>query len=87
MRGWIKIQAFRNSFEADLAKSILDANGIECLIMNAFAASVLVGAVEFELWVHEPDAERALGCLSEAEDAGSEDDEEATEDAGPSPAG
>lgn len=87
MRGWIKIQSYRNSFEADLAQSVLEANGIECRIMNAFAASVLVGAVEFELWVHESDAERALDCLSESEDAGTEEDEETAEDTGPSPAG
>jgi len=54
--------------------------------MNAFAASVLVGAVEFELWVHDSDAELALDCLSEAGDAETEDEEE-PDDAGPSPAG
>jgi len=53
----------RARFDAELAKNILEAQGIRCLLTGQFAGEVLPGLDLVELLVFEEDAEQASEIL------------------------
>ena len=64
---WVKVKSFETGLSANLAKSFLEANDIECQVLNEhivsmhFLYSNLVGGVLVK--VKEADLERALELL------------------------
>jgi hypothetical protein len=62
----VKLRAFsgpRGRFDAELAKNILEAQGIRCLLPGQIAGEMLPGVDLLELLVCEEDAEQAAEIL------------------------
>ena len=70
---WIKVQSFETGLSANLAKSFLEANDIECHLLNEHLVSIdflysnLVGGVIVK--VKEEDLERAKELLEKGAEA------------------
>ena len=63
-----KVFSGRSVMECDLVKSVLDANGVRCMVKNEFVAP-LAGEVPFgdvwpELWVDDADFDKAVDLIN-----------------------
>jgi hypothetical protein len=77
---YVTVATFNKSFEAQLAKNLLESEGIESMLGGSLASDVLFGSVSADqimLQVHEGDAQRATGILASAVDKDWEDQAEA----------
>ncbi len=67
----VTVMTFNNSFEAQLAKNLLENEGITSVVTGEFSSDVLLGTVlgrnQIALQVHEDDAQRAVALLAEVE--------------------
>ena len=65
---FVTVATFNKSFEAQLAKNLLENEGIESLVGGGFSSDVLFGSTTVEdqivLQVSEEDAQRAAGILA-----------------------
>jgi hypothetical protein len=68
---FITVATFNKTFEAQLAKNLLENEGIESIMGGAFSSDVLFGTIavgdQIVLQVREAEAERATGILALAE--------------------
>lgn len=66
---FVKVMTFNQSFEAQLAKNLLENEGIESLMSGEHTSDVLFGnpglGDQIVLQVREEDAQRAAGILAE----------------------
>jgi rubrerythrin len=67
----VTVMTFNNSFEAQLAKNLLENEGIVSVVTGEFSSDVLLGTVlgrnQIALQVHEDDAQSAVALLAEVE--------------------
>ncbi len=67
----VTVMTFNQSFEAQLAKNLLENEGIECMVGGALSSDVLfsglAGADPIILQVREEDAQRAVALLAAVE--------------------
>jgi hypothetical protein len=63
---FVTVQHFGNSFEAQLAKNLLENEGITSMVTGELSQDVLLGTGlnQIALQVHEDDAQRATGILA-----------------------
>jgi hypothetical protein len=64
---FVTVQKFNNSFEAQLAKNLLENEGISSIVSGELSQDVLLavtGLDQITLQVHEDDAQRATGILA-----------------------
>jgi hypothetical protein len=74
---FVTVQTFNNSFQAQLAKNLLENEGIESMVSGELAQDVMLGTGlhQIALQVHEDQAQRAAGILAAVEaDAELDDD-------------
>jgi hypothetical protein len=66
---FVTVQRFNNSFKAQLAKNLLENEGIESIISGELAQDVMLGTglSQIALQVHEDEAQRATGILAAVE--------------------
>lgn len=65
--GWVKIRSFSQAYRADMAKEVLEENGIEAMVFNkSDSAYPFLG--DIELYVREADKEKAASVIKEIED-------------------
>ncbi len=80
---FVTVQMFNNSFKAQLAKNLLENEGIESIVSGELSQDVMLGTglYQITLQVHENEAQRAAGILAavEAEAELDEDWEEQAE--------
>jgi hypothetical protein len=82
------VATFNNTVEAQLAKNLLENEGIECIVVGGFSSDVFFGSITagdpIGLQVQEEDAKRAAGVLAAVAAARLDDDweERAESDAG-----
>ena len=63
----IEVARFTSRIEADLARLLLDSNGIGAVILDTEMSNFFGGAViPVRLMVHEDDAEEAVEILADA---------------------
>jgi len=66
-KGWVMIHSFSQAFRADMAKEVLEENGIEAMVFNkSDSAYPFLG--DIELYVKESDKEKAASVIKEIED-------------------
>lgn len=67
----VSVMNFGNSFEAQMAKNLLEREGITSTVTGELASDLLLGSVlagqHVSLLVHENDAQRAVALLAEVE--------------------
>jgi rubrerythrin len=67
----VTVMTFNQSFEAQLAKNLLENEGIVSVVTGEFSSDILLGTVlgrnQIALQVHEEDAQRAVALLAEVE--------------------
>lgn len=63
---WILIFSTTHPWQADMAKQILDENGIEAVVMNKRDSSYTVFG-EIEVYVSKKDSERSIELLKNIE--------------------
>lgn len=67
----VTVMTFQNSFEAQLAKNLLENEGIVSTVTGELSSDVLLGTglacQQITLQVHEDDAQRAVSLLAEVE--------------------
>jgi hypothetical protein len=66
---FVTVQMFNNSFKAQLAKNLLENEGIESMMSGELSQDVMLGTGlnQIALQVHEDQAQRATGILAAAE--------------------
>ncbi len=83
---FITVATFHNNFEAQLAKNLLENEGIECILGGALASAMLFGGLAapdpIVLQVREEDAKRAAGALAAVEAARLDEDWEQQAESG-----
>jgi hypothetical protein len=67
----VTVMTFKNSFEAQLAKNLLEDESITSVVTGEFSSDLLLGTVlgqhQIALQVREEDAQRAVALLAEVE--------------------
>ncbi len=67
----VTVMTFNQSFEAQLAKNLLENEGITSVLTGEFSSDILLGTVlgrnQISLQVREEDAQRAVALLAEVE--------------------
>ena len=66
-KDWKKIKVFTSAISAELAKQMLEEQGIVAVVMNKQDSSYLFGKIE--LYVNAKDEEQALLLIKDTEDA------------------
>ena len=65
--GWVKIHSFSQAYRADMAKEVLEENGIDAMVFNkSDSAYPFLG--DIELYVKEADKDKAESVIKEIED-------------------
>ncbi|HEY7422656.1 MAG TPA: DUF2007 domain-containing protein [Gemmataceae bacterium] len=74
---FVTVQRFNNSFQAQLAKNLLENEGIESMVSGELAQDVMLGTGlhQIALQVHEDEAQRATSILAEVEAEAQLDDD------------
>ena len=70
----VSVAGFRDPSEAQMAKGMLEAAGVECLMQGENANALYPGALRVRLQVRAADEAAARALLTDAE-VGAEDDE------------
>lgn len=65
MSDFVLLRSYGNDLEAELARAILEANGIMAVVRRADAAGIFRAVQPADLLVAEPDAEEAEALLDE----------------------
>lgn len=72
MSDWIKLATYSNRAEAELVRSILDENGINCAVRSDDLAGLAPGS-RVDLWIGSLDLENSEKILEAFSKAGSSD--------------
>lgn len=70
MSDFVLLRSYGNDLEAELARAVLEANGIMAVVRRADAAGILRAVQPADLLVPESDAEEAVALLDGSDDDG-----------------
>jgi hypothetical protein len=65
---WVTVERYEEPTQAQMAKGMLEATGIECFLQGENANNLLASAFRVRLQVHPRDRAAALQMLSAVED-------------------
>lgn len=63
-KDWVCVLQTEQTYQAEIARELLDNEGIECVIMNEHD-STFPSIGEVEVWVHQDYKQQALDILKE----------------------
>ena len=82
MSDFVLLRSYGNDLEAELARAVLEANGIMAIVRRDDAAGILRAVQPADLLVPESDADDAVALLEESDSSDEGGDADGGDDAG-----